>query len=70
MLESPHFDPPPPAKGQRGEPQPPKVTVSISTASCCPDHTVDASKLLIAGKNAVLVLIQSRLGGDVPASSA
>ena len=62
MLETPQFAPPPPVKGQR-EPQPPKVIVYLN-GQLLSDHTVDASKLLVAGKNTVLVLIQSRLGGD------
>ena len=63
MMESPHFDPPPPVKGQRGEPQPPKV-VAYLNGQLLADHAVDASRLLVPGKNTVLVLIQSRLGGD------
>jgi beta-galactosidase len=63
MLESPHFNPPAPVKGQRGEPQPPKVIVYLN-GQLLVDHTVDVSKLVVAGKNTVLVLIQSRLGGD------
>ncbi len=62
MIESPRFDPPPAVKGQR-EPQPPKVIVYLN-GQLLADQTVDASKLLIPGKNTVLVLIRSRLGGD------
>ena len=63
MVEAPHFDPPPPLKGQRGEPQPPKVIVYLN-GQLLLDRTVDASKLLVGGKNTVLINIQSRLGGD------
>jgi beta-galactosidase len=63
MLETPHFDPPPPVKGQQGEPQASKVIVYLN-GQLLLDHTVDVSKLLVAGKNTVLVRIQSRLGGD------
>ncbi len=62
MMESPHFDPPPPVQGQR-EPQPPKVIVYLN-GQLLSDYTADVSKLLIPGKNTVLVLIRSRLGGD------
>jgi beta-galactosidase len=62
MMELPHFDPPPAVKGQR-VPQSPKVTVYLN-GQLLLDHTVDASKLLSTGKNTVLMLIQSRLGGD------
>ncbi len=62
MLETPQFDPAPAAKGRRGGPAP-DVTVYLN-GQLLSDHTVDASKLLVPGKNTVLVLIQSRLGGD------
>ncbi len=63
MMELPHFDPPLPVKGQRGEPQPPQI-IAYLNGQLLLDRTVDASKLLAPGKNMVLVLIQSRLGGD------
>jgi beta-galactosidase len=62
MLESPQFEPAPAPKGKRGEPAP-SVVVYLN-GQLLPDHTGDASKILIPGKNTVLVLIRSRLGGD------
>ena len=62
MLKTPQFDPPPAPKGKRGGP-PPDVIVYLN-GQLLSDHTVDASKLLVPGKNTVLLLIQSRLGGD------
>ena len=62
MLETPQFDPAPAPKGKRGGPAP-DVAVYLN-GQLLPDHTADASKLLVAGKNTVLVLIQSHLGGD------
>ena len=62
MLETPHFDPPPAPKGKRGG-TPPEVIVYLN-GQLLSDHTVDASKLLVAGKNTVLIDIHSLLGGD------
>ena len=62
MLETPQFDPAPAPKGKRSGPAP-DVTVYLN-GQLLPDHTADASKLLVAGKNTVLVLIHSPLGGD------
>jgi hypothetical protein len=61
MLETPHFEPPPAPKGKRGGP-PPEVIVYLN-GQLLSDHTVDASKLLVAGKNTVLFEIHT-LGGD------
>jgi beta-galactosidase len=63
MLESPHFDPPKPSTPQSGTPQPHETIVYLN-GQLLQDRVVDASKLLIPGKNTVLLLIKSRLGGD------
>jgi beta-galactosidase len=63
MLESPHFDPPKPLKPQKGAPVAAKTIVYLN-GQLLQDHVVDASRLLVPGKNTVLVDIQSRLGGD------
>ncbi len=62
MMESPQFVPPPPVTGQRDGPKP-KVVVYLNGHMLL-DRTVDASDLLVAGKNTVLIDIQSHRGGD------
>ncbi len=64
MLESPHFDPPKPATPQKSAPQPAKTIVYLN-GQLLNDHVQDVSKLLVRGRNTVLVEIQSRLGGDL-----
>jgi beta-galactosidase len=63
MIESPRYRPLPPAKGERGAPPPPNLIVYIN-GHFLNDTTVDASKILVPGKNTVLVLLQSHLGGE------
>jgi beta-galactosidase len=62
ILETPHFDLPPAPSGKRGG-TPPEVIVYLN-GQLLSGQTVDASKLLVAGKNTVLVDIRSLLGGD------
>ena len=63
MIETPHFDPPPPTMPQKTTAAPAKTVVYLN-GRLLGDQVVDASKLLVPGKNTVLVEIQSRLGGD------
>jgi beta-galactosidase len=58
----PYFDPPPPPKGKRAG-DPAQIIVYLN-GQLLPDHAVDASKLLVAGKNTVLIDVQSLQGGD------
>jgi beta-galactosidase len=62
ILETPHFDLPRAPSGKRGG-TPPEVIVYLN-GQLLSGQTVDASKLLVAGKNTVLVDIHSLLGGD------
>jgi beta-galactosidase len=63
MIETPHFDPPKPTVPQKTT-APPARTIVYLNGHLLVDHAVDASKLLVPGKNTVLVEIQSRLGGE------
>ena len=62
MLETPLFMLPP-VRGQKSPPQPAKTIVYVN-GQLLGDRVQDVSKILIAGKNTVMIEIQSRLGGE------
>ncbi len=63
MIETPHFDPPVPTTPQKVTAAPAKTIVYLN-GRLLNDHVQDASKILVPGRNTVLVEIQSRLGGE------
>jgi beta-galactosidase len=62
FLETPMFALPP-VRGQKSPPQPAKTIVYVN-GQLLGDWVQDVSKILVPGKNTIMIEVQSRLGGE------